>query len=70
MSTAYTQENLTGILIRVARQLDNWADESISGGWSTHQVKPQRRLAVAIRRSISSGNLEIVQETLDMEGRK
>ena len=26
-------------------QLETWANESVTGGWSTHQVKPMRKLA-------------------------
>jgi hypothetical protein len=33
------------LLREVANQLDRWARESESGGWSTHQVNPQRQLA-------------------------
>ncbi len=32
-------------LQQIATQLRQWATESRSGGWSTHQVDPQRRLA-------------------------
>ncbi|MEW8048925.1 MAG: hypothetical protein AB2792_19900 [Candidatus Thiodiazotropha sp.] len=32
----------------IAEQLNRWADESRTGGWSTHQVKPQRELAEKI----------------------
>lgn len=35
--------------IAVADQLDRWARESQTGGWSTHQVDPMRRLAANIR---------------------
>lgn len=33
------------ILGDTERILDNWAKESIRGGWSTHQVGPQRDLS-------------------------
>lgn len=36
----------------IAAQLDRWANESIQGGWSTHQVKPQRDLARLIYSAI------------------
>lgn len=36
----------------VARQLDDWANESQRGGWSTHQVDPMRRLADILRRQV------------------
>ncbi len=32
-------------LIKIATQLEEWAEESIKGGWSTHQVKPMREKA-------------------------
>ncbi len=35
-------------LRKVAKQLEEWANESKSGGWSTHQVKPQQELAEQI----------------------
>lgn len=35
--------------IAVADQLDRWALQSQTGGWSTHQVDPMRRLAANIR---------------------
>ncbi len=28
-----------------AIQLERWAKESLSGGWSTHQVKPMQKKA-------------------------
>lgn len=31
-------------------QLEAWADESLAGGWSTHQVKPQRERAMMLAR--------------------
>ena len=36
-------------LMKVAEQLENWADESEIGGWSTHQVKPMRDKAIRIK---------------------
>jgi hypothetical protein len=35
--------------IAVADQLDRWARQSQTGGWSTHQVDPMRRLAANLR---------------------
>ena len=32
-----------------ANQLEKWAHESRSGGWSTHQVDPMNKRAVALR---------------------
>ena len=33
------------LLVKIAEQLERWANESRLGGWSTHQVEPQRDLA-------------------------
>lgn len=35
----------------VANKLDRWARDSVSGGWSTHQVKPNREMADECRRT-------------------
>ncbi len=37
------------MLADIRQQLNRWADESQSGGWSTHQVKPQQKLAAEIQ---------------------
>jgi hypothetical protein len=37
-------------LINVAEQLEEWALESVLGGWSTHQVQPMSDKAMSIRR--------------------
>jgi len=42
------------VLEGVIRQLDRWARESRAGGWSTHQVEPQRKLADDLRRFIDT----------------
>ena len=36
------------LLREVAHTLEAWARESERGGWSTHQVQPQRELAARI----------------------
>ena len=36
------------MLEAIAEQLDRWAAESKSGGWSTHQVKPMEAKASEI----------------------
>ena len=36
------------MLYKVATQLELWAEQSLSGGWSTHQVKPMKKLAEQI----------------------
>lgn len=43
-------------LLRIARQLDTWASESRTGGWSIHQVRPMRELASEIRHAVSTGD--------------
>lgn len=40
------------LLIKVADQLERWANESVTGHWSTHQVDPMRKLADEIRREV------------------
>jgi DNA/RNA-binding domain of Phe-tRNA-synthetase-like protein len=35
--------------MRIADQLDAWANDSVKGGWSTQHVEPMRRLAREIR---------------------
>ena len=40
---------IINLLEEEARQLDCWADESLSGGWSTHQVEPMRKRAEFLR---------------------
>lgn len=40
-------------LNRIAAQLRKWAIESRTGGWSTHQVDPMRKLADEIDEHLS-----------------
>jgi len=54
-------------LIRLADRLDAWADESETGGWSTHQVQPQRLLAMKIRNAIITGGYVDVCPSRDRE---
>jgi len=35
-------------LYKIAQQLDKWAIETKTGGWSTHQVAPMRKLSLEI----------------------
>ena len=42
------------LLATVRRQLNQWASESVEGGWSTHQVEPQRKLAARIQQFLDS----------------
>lgn len=44
-SAAPPASHLRALLAEVAEQLRTWATESRVGGWSTHQVDPQRQLA-------------------------
>lgn len=39
---------------RDADQLDQWANQSERGGWSTHQVDPMRKQADRLRREASA----------------
>ena len=42
------------LLEEEAVQLDRWADDSLSGGWSTHQVQPMRNRATHLRNRINA----------------
>jgi hypothetical protein len=42
-------------LWELAAQLEKWADESLYGGWSTHQVKPMRDKAKDIFAFLGKG---------------
>ena len=46
---AREEERMKNLLLDVAAQPDKWVLESMTGGWSTHQVKPMRELAMKIR---------------------
>jgi hypothetical protein len=39
---------------RDANQLDDWARDSKTGGWSTHQVEPMRAKADQLRREAAN----------------
>lgn len=41
-------ERLTAVIMEEIRLLRRWADESVQGGWSTHQVVPMRDRANAL----------------------
>jgi hypothetical protein len=43
-----TEQLLANKLREVAAQLEKWAAESLSFGWSTHQVSPMQAEATAI----------------------
>ncbi len=40
------------LLVEVRTKLNLFADQSERGGWSTHQVRPQRELAAQIQREL------------------
>jgi hypothetical protein len=42
--------NAAMVLDNEANLLDDWAAQSLFGGWSTHQVEPQRKRADELRR--------------------
>lgn len=42
------KQEMIDYLDKIALQLIRWANESQSGGWSTHQVDPQKKLAMEI----------------------
>lgn len=42
-------------LLRISVLLEEWADASVHGGWSTHQVEPMRRESQAIRKAVILG---------------
>ena len=48
--------NYKNKLLEIAAQLCKWALESRRGGWSTHQVDPQRRLADEIDDTIADND--------------
>lgn len=47
------------LLEEEAVQLDRWADESLSGGWSTHQVKPMRKRAEFLRNKVNALRVQV-----------
>lgn len=49
MSVTIAHE-LAALLMEEADLLDRWAQQSITGGWSTHQVDPMRERADELRR--------------------
>lgn len=50
-------EGARGILGAVASQLIKWADESVRGGWSTHQVQPMQELAGRLSAFLVTGRM-------------
>lgn len=47
---------LIEFLTLAADKLDDWAEDSRTGGWSTHQVEGNRALADACRRQAAGAN--------------
>lgn len=45
MGLAQDVQDLLRLLDEEVTQLEQWANESISGSWSTHQVEPMRKRA-------------------------
>lgn len=52
-------------LLRISDKLNQWADDSLSGGWSTHQVRPMRTLAAEIRESVRLRNSNLILEEME-----
>ena len=53
-----TENEAKVLLLEVAAQLDRWALESMTGGWSTYQVKPMIALSEKITRLVVLGQEE------------
>lgn len=66
MSSRISYQPYDMALMRIAKQLNEWADLSVIGGWSTHQVEPMRSLAANIRKSVVSDKYnDICKEELE-----
>jgi ElaB/YqjD/DUF883 family membrane-anchored ribosome-binding protein len=58
----YLQDNeqvvdeLTKLLEEIEETLRDWARQSVTGGWSTHQVEPQQQLANRIAATLYRAN--------------
>lgn len=48
MVTTDSKKEMIEYLNSIAKQLITWANQSQNGGWSTHQVGPQQKLALEI----------------------
>lgn len=57
------KEGPRGMIAAIASQLIRWADESIEGGWSTHQVKPMRDLAGRLSTFLVTGRMQPDEES-------
>ena len=46
------------MLRSLAKQLNQWAEQSKTGGWSTHQVEPMQNKAAEIHRFLDKAEIE------------
>lgn len=51
LTAAEQVAGLRETILSAANICEHWADESRNGGWSTHQVEPNRRLAASLRKA-------------------
>lgn len=51
LTAAEQVAGLRETILSAANICEHWADESGNGGWSTHQVEPNRRLAASLRKA-------------------
>ena len=51
LAAAEQVAGLRETILSAANICEHWADESRNGGWSTHQVEPNRRLAASLRKA-------------------
>lgn len=54
-------EETSDLLLSSADQCDKWAQESVRGGWSTHQVDANRKMADQLRLESDRLKKEIVK---------
>lgn len=62
MRTSVAIIETVAFLNSLADRLDGWAEQSRSGGWSTHQVEPNRKTADECRRSAARLNRAFLDE--------
>ena len=56
------------LLEQCAEHCETWAEKSRQGGWSTHQVEPQKKLAIYLREYVASARVRAGIETRKLEG--
>ncbi len=66
MSATCKPEDLA--LLRLAAQLDRWAEESRRGGWSTRHVEPMRQRAAEIRRAVEADAYGEIASDVKLKG--